>query len=145
MSDFSTLLVGFLTAFFVVMISMPSLIKVAKLKHLVDSPREERKMHRWSIPTLGGVVIFGAIVFSYSLWFPNNLTDSIDDLKYIFSCLILLSILIRRLYFFGWLMSSHQPILCLISIVSNEVLGFFILSFLKNRFPMVKMPKGVLN
>ena len=90
MSDFSTLLVGFLTAFFVVMISMPSLIKVAKLKHLVDSPREERKMHRWSIPTLGGVVIFGAIVFSYSLWFPNNLTDSIDDLKYIFSCLILL-------------------------------------------------------
>lgn len=90
MSDFNTLLVGFLTAFFVVMISMPSLIKVAKLKHLVDSPSEERKMHRWSIPTLGGVVIFGAIVFSYSLWFPGNSIDSIDDLKYIFSCLILL-------------------------------------------------------
>ena len=90
MSDFNTLLVGFLTAFFVVMISMPSLIKVAKLKHLVDSPSEERKMHRWSIPTLGGVVIFGAIVFSYSLWFPNNSTDSIVDLKYIIACLILL-------------------------------------------------------
>jgi UDP-GlcNAc:undecaprenyl-phosphate/decaprenyl-phosphate GlcNAc-1-phosphate transferase len=93
MSDFNTLMMGFLTAFFVVMISMPSLIKVAKLKHLVDSPSEERKMHRWSIPTLGGVVIFGAIVFSYSLWFPNNTFESkdiINDFKHVISCLILL-------------------------------------------------------
>ena len=93
MSDFNTLIMGFITAFFVVMISMPSLIKVAKLKHLVDSPIEERKMHRWSIPTLGGVVIFGAIVFSYSLWFPNQLIDSrefVNDFKHIIACLILL-------------------------------------------------------
>jgi len=93
MSDFNNLLMGFITAFFVVMISMPSLIKVAKLKHLVDSPVEERKMHRWSIPTLGGVVIFGAIVFSYSLWFPNQVLDArefINDFKHIIACLILL-------------------------------------------------------
>jgi len=93
MSDFNTLIMGFITAFFVVMISMPSLIKVAKLKHLVDSPSEERKMHRWSIPTLGGVVIFGAIVFSYSLWFPNQSIDSrefVNDFKHIIACLILL-------------------------------------------------------
>ena len=61
---------GFVTSFIVVLFSMPSLIKVAKLKNLVDTPSEERKMHRWSIPTLGGVVIFGAIIFSYALWFP---------------------------------------------------------------------------
>jgi len=72
---------------------MPSLIKVAKLKNLVDSPLEDRKMHRWSIPTLGGVVIFGAIVFSYSLWFPENY-DFIDGMlvnfKFLISSLILL-------------------------------------------------------
>ena len=72
---------------------MPSLIKVAKLKNLVDSPLEDRKMHRWSIPTLGGVVIFGAIVFSYSLWFPEKY-DFIDGMlvnfKFLISSLILL-------------------------------------------------------
>ena len=69
MSGLYILIFGFFTALIVVLFSMPSLIKVAKLKNLVDSPLEDRKMHRWSIPTLGGVVIFGAIVFSYSLWF----------------------------------------------------------------------------
>ena len=72
---------------------MPSLIKVAKLKNLVDSPLEDRKLHRWSIPTLGGVVIFGAIVFSYSLWFPEKY-DFIDGMlvnyKFLISSLILL-------------------------------------------------------
>ena len=72
---------------------MPSLIKVAKLKNLVDSPTEDRKMHRWSIPTLGGVVIFGAIVFSYSLWFPveyNFINGAVVNFKFLISSLILL-------------------------------------------------------
>ena len=67
MSGLYIIIFGFLTAFLVVLFSMPSLIKVAKLKNLVDTPMEDRKMHRWSIPTLGGVVIFGALIFSYTL------------------------------------------------------------------------------
>jgi len=93
MSGFSILLLGFFTAFVVVLFSMPSLIKVAKLKNLVDQPSEERKMHRWSIPTLGGIVIFGAIVFSYALWFPENydhIEGMLINFKYLFACLILL-------------------------------------------------------
>ena len=87
------LFLGFITAFIVVIFSMPSLIKVAKLKNLVDTPSEERKMHRWSIPTLGGVVIFGAIVFSYSLWFPQeyiHIDGMLNNFKYLLACLILL-------------------------------------------------------
>ena len=57
---------GFISAFMVVFLATPSLIKVAKLKHLVDEPKEQRKMHGWSIPTIGGIVIFGSIIFSYA-------------------------------------------------------------------------------
>lgn len=93
MTGLYILFLGFFTAFLVVLFSMPSLIKVAKLKNLVDHPGEERKMHRWSIPTLGGVVIFGAIVFSYALWFPqeyNHIHGMITNFKYLFACLIIL-------------------------------------------------------
>jgi UDP-N-acetylmuramyl pentapeptide phosphotransferase/UDP-N-acetylglucosamine-1-phosphate transferase len=61
---------GFLTAFFVVLLATPSLIKVAKLKHLVDEPGESRKVHRRRVPTIGGVIIFSAILFVYTLCFP---------------------------------------------------------------------------
>ncbi len=63
---------AFLTAFGLVMITMPSLIKVAKLKHLVDEPSEERKLHRRSIPTLGGILIFAGAILGFSLWFPSK-------------------------------------------------------------------------
>lgn len=63
---------AFLTALGLVMIAMPSLIKVAKLKHLVDEPGEERKLHRRSIPTLGGILIFAGTLLGFSLWFPSK-------------------------------------------------------------------------
>ncbi len=89
----SILILGFVTAFFVVLISTPSLIKVAKLKHLVDEPKEKRKMHGWSIPTIGGIVIFGAILFSYSLWFPDqyeHISHMLTNFKYLVACLVVL-------------------------------------------------------
>ena len=78
---------GFLTAFFVVLLATPSLIKVAKLKHLVDEPGEDRKLHTRSIPTIGGITIFGAIIFSYSLWFPTEYSY-IDHALIIFKTVI---------------------------------------------------------
>lgn len=51
---------------------MPSLIKVAKLKHLVDEPGDQRKLHNRSIPTLGGIMIFAGTIFAYSLLFPSK-------------------------------------------------------------------------
>jgi UDP-GlcNAc:undecaprenyl-phosphate/decaprenyl-phosphate GlcNAc-1-phosphate transferase len=87
------LFAGFITALFVVLISMPSLIKVAKLKHLVDEPSEHRKIHHRSVPTIGGIVIFGAIVFSYALWFPDkydHLNSVFTNFKFLIASLIVL-------------------------------------------------------
>lgn len=63
-------ILGFITSFFVVLLTTPSLIKVARMKHLVDEPSEARKLHTRSIPTIGGIIIFASIIFSYALWFP---------------------------------------------------------------------------
>jgi UDP-N-acetylmuramyl pentapeptide phosphotransferase/UDP-N-acetylglucosamine-1-phosphate transferase len=89
----SYIIFGFITAFFVVVLAIPSLIKVAKLKHLVDEPSEERKLHRSSVPTIGGIVIFGAIVFSYALWFPEEyqgIANAVRNFKYLIAVLVLL-------------------------------------------------------
>lgn len=91
------LFAGFFTSLFVVMISMPSLIKVAKLKHLVDEPSESRKIHFRSVPTIGGIVLFGAIVFSYSIWFP----DEYDHLPKLFSTYKYLIASLLVLFFVG--------------------------------------------
>lgn len=88
-----TQLLGFITAFFVVLLATPSLIKVAKLKHLVDMPGEDRKLHKRSVPTIGGIIIFSAILFSYSLWFPDVgdfLHQEVRDFKYLIAILIIL-------------------------------------------------------
>jgi len=97
------IILGFTTAFFVVLLATPSLIKVAKLKHLVDEPGEARKLHSRSIPTIGGIIIFAAILFSYALWFPSEkkaypgwldsadaYSVALEQFKYLISSLIIL-------------------------------------------------------
>lgn len=68
------LILVFITAFVVVLYSTPALIKVAVLKRLIDSPSEDRKIHKRAIPTIGGIIIYAATLFSFSLWY------NIDDL-----------------------------------------------------------------
>jgi len=77
------LLLGFITSFLVVLFTMPSLIKVARMKHLVDEPSEQRKVHHRSVPTIGGIIIFASVIFSYSLWFPEArlVSDSLAHYK----------------------------------------------------------------
>jgi len=93
MSGDKILWLGFITSFFVVLLSTPSLIKVAKMKHLVDEPGEERKLHSRSVPTIGGIIIFGAILFSYSLWFPEEygyIDKMLSNFKHLIACLVVL-------------------------------------------------------
>lgn len=88
------LILALITSFSVVLLATPALIKVAKLKHLVDEPSEARKLHKSSTPTIGGVIIFSAFMFSCFLWFPNEnqLTDkaSLSEFMYLMGSLILL-------------------------------------------------------
>jgi UDP-GlcNAc:undecaprenyl-phosphate/decaprenyl-phosphate GlcNAc-1-phosphate transferase len=66
------LVFSFFTALTLVIIATPALIKVAKLKHLVDEPGDERKLHRRSVPTIGGIMIFAGTIIGYCLWFPSS-------------------------------------------------------------------------
>ena len=87
------LFLSFLTAFSVVLLATPSLIKVAKLKHLVDEPSEARKKHTTSIPTIGGVIIFSAFIFSSFLWLPvrdPSVIEGLSQLMFLMASLILL-------------------------------------------------------
>ena len=88
------LLVGFVTSFMTVLLSTPALIKVASLKKLYDEPGEMRKQHKESIPSIGGIIIFAATLFSYSLWFPAEMGSDGElinsDLKYIVATLLIL-------------------------------------------------------
>lgn len=68
------LILVFITAFSVVLYATPALIKVAFLKRLIDIPSEDRKIHKRAIPTIGGIIIYAATLFSFSLWY------NIDDL-----------------------------------------------------------------
>ncbi len=80
------IVLGFLTAFFLVLFATPSLIKVAKMKQLVDEPTEDRKLHSKSVPTIGGIIIFAAVLFSWALWFP---ADDRNSTHYVNSPIIL--------------------------------------------------------
>lgn len=61
----------FLTAFLIVFICTPSLIRVAIRKNLTDAPDDLRKLHTRSVPTLGGVMIFAGTMFSFALLLPT--------------------------------------------------------------------------
>lgn len=87
------LILALLTSFSVVLLATPALIKVAKIKHLVDEPGDARKLHKSSTPTIGGVIIFSAFIFSCFLWFPAhnpNALDSLGEFMYLMASLILL-------------------------------------------------------
>jgi len=91
------IVLGFLTSFLVVLITTPSLIKVAKLKHLVDVPTEDRKLHIRRVPTIGGIIIFASILFSFTIWIPINpfldatvLAERGNEIKYLTAALIIL-------------------------------------------------------
>jgi UDP-GlcNAc:undecaprenyl-phosphate/decaprenyl-phosphate GlcNAc-1-phosphate transferase len=91
------LILVFITSFFVVLLSTPSLIKVAILKRLFDAPGDTRKLHTRMIPTIGGIMLFAGTVFSYSLWFPSQkmhdqmqLYNAMNDYKFILSTLLVM-------------------------------------------------------
>lgn len=80
------LILSFLTAFLLTYLIIPSIINIAKKKMLTDDP-DERRSHKRSIPTLGGIGIFAGVVFSIVLWTPFNV---FGDLQYILCAFIII-------------------------------------------------------
>ena len=79
-----TIILGFITAFMITYLAIPSIINVAKEKNLFDEPGE-RTSHSSSVPTLGGLGIFAGLIFSVTFWTPFSV---FSDLQYILCVLI---------------------------------------------------------
>jgi UDP-N-acetylmuramyl pentapeptide phosphotransferase/UDP-N-acetylglucosamine-1-phosphate transferase len=64
---------------------------------LIDAPTEERKVHKRSVPTIGGIIIFAATLFAYSLWFSladgatyDRIFGSVKEFKLIIATSLIL-------------------------------------------------------
>lgn len=91
------LILVYLTSFGVALYATPALIRVAILKRLTDVPAEERKIHKRSVPTVGGIIIYAATMFSYALWYKvgdgalyEEIFKSVEEFKLIIATSLLL-------------------------------------------------------
>lgn len=80
------LVLSFITAFLLTYFAIPSVINIAKVKHLCDDP-DDRRSHTVSTPSLGGVAIFAGIIFSIILWTPFK---HFGDLQYILCAFVII-------------------------------------------------------
>jgi UDP-GlcNAc:undecaprenyl-phosphate GlcNAc-1-phosphate transferase len=76
-----------LTSFMIVLLSTPSFITIAKLKHLFDDPSDDRKIHTRKVPLMGGMMIFAGTLFSFLLWLPVN---EMGVIKYLVPSLLIM-------------------------------------------------------
>lgn len=81
------IILAFISAIIISWISIPAIIKLAFEKHLHDDPDEERKEHKESIPTLGGIAIFAGLIIasSYFVNFSKN-----PEFAYFISAIVIL-------------------------------------------------------
>lgn len=80
-------ILSFITSFALTYAIIPSIIRMAKSKHLYDVPDDERSSHQVPIPRLGGIAIFAGVVLSVTLWTPFQV---FADLQYILCALVVI-------------------------------------------------------
>jgi UDP-N-acetylmuramyl pentapeptide phosphotransferase/UDP-N-acetylglucosamine-1-phosphate transferase len=80
------IILSFITAFTLTFFAIPSIINIAKKKNLMEEPGE-RRSHDIRTPSLGGIAIFGGVLFSIVLWTPFNV---FGDLQYILCAFIII-------------------------------------------------------
>jgi UDP-GlcNAc:undecaprenyl-phosphate/decaprenyl-phosphate GlcNAc-1-phosphate transferase len=81
-----SILLSFLTAFILVYTSIPTIVRVAIAKNLIDKP-DSRKSHSNNIATLGGIAIFSAILITFGVF-----TDALRqrEFQYVYVASIIL-------------------------------------------------------
>lgn len=80
------IIASLVSAFIIVWISVPSIVKVAKTKHLFDEP-EERSSHKSNVPILGGLAIFAGFTLSANLWVDP---DQLPGFQHIIAAIVIL-------------------------------------------------------
>lgn len=79
-------LASLFTSLVITFFAIPSIIRIAEIKHLFDVP-DDRKTHNTNVPTLGGLAIFAGMIFSLTFWSTQK---EIVELQYIISSIIIL-------------------------------------------------------
>ncbi|MBN1250824.1 MAG: undecaprenyl/decaprenyl-phosphate alpha-N-acetylglucosaminyl 1-phosphate transferase [Bacteroidales bacterium] len=82
----TSIVLSAITAFAVVYFSIPTIVRVSKIKHLFAEP-QERSAHKYSIPNLGGLSIFAGFIISISLWSDSSI---LKEFQYIIAALIII-------------------------------------------------------
>ena len=80
------IILSFITAFLLTYLAIPSVIRVAREKRLMDEPGE-RRAHTVSTPSLGGIAIFAGVIFATTFWTPFS---HFAELQYILCALIIM-------------------------------------------------------
>lgn len=80
------IILSFITAFAITYVIVPSVIRVAEVKKLVDVPGH-RAAHFVPTPSLGGIAIFAGTVFAITLWTPFSY---FANLQYILAAMIII-------------------------------------------------------
>jgi len=82
-----TAILTFVIALLIVLSAIPPIIRVAQLKHLFDEPSEDRKVHIYKTPNLGGIAIFVSLLLTLCVIIPFNL---IPHVNYIIASAVIL-------------------------------------------------------
>lgn len=69
----------FSTAFLLTYLAIPSIVKIALEKNLMDNPGE-RSSHEVSTPSLGGIAIFAGVIFAIVMWAPTSVFSQVQYL-----------------------------------------------------------------
>jgi UDP-GlcNAc:undecaprenyl-phosphate GlcNAc-1-phosphate transferase len=77
-------------SFFISLSIIPSLIKIAKSKNLLDSP-DERKIHSSPIPSLGGIAIYSGFALALCFFWPES--GNLKDFQSIISASLVIFLL----------------------------------------------------
>jgi UDP-GlcNAc:undecaprenyl-phosphate/decaprenyl-phosphate GlcNAc-1-phosphate transferase len=80
------IILAFITSFTLTYLAIPSIIHLAIKKNLMDEPGD-RRSHKVSTPSLGGIGIFAGTLFSIIMWTPFNY---FGDLQYILCAFIII-------------------------------------------------------
>jgi UDP-GlcNAc:undecaprenyl-phosphate/decaprenyl-phosphate GlcNAc-1-phosphate transferase len=82
----NSVILGFITAFTLTYVVIPSVIRVAKQKKLFDAPNE-RSSHVQPTPSLGGIAIFAGAICGIILWTPF---EAFGVLQYILAAFVIM-------------------------------------------------------
>ncbi len=82
----SSILLCFITALIIVLLTTPAIIRVADFKHIFEEPNE-KKIHKRRTPRIGGLAIFAAVLISFSLWCSYW---NVDSTRYIIASVVML-------------------------------------------------------